>query len=148
MRKILVTFIPGLIGSVVGGFLGYVLVVALWKQGFYTVVLPGALAGLGCGLCSWTNSTIRGILCALEAAAFGLVTEWLVMYGPHEPSLENFIGFINQFNREPWVTDLMLGLGVFLAFWWGREATFPWRDRFASVESKPSTKPDQSVIDE
>jgi hypothetical protein len=148
MRKILVTFIPGLIGGLVGGFLGYYLVGALWKQGFYTVVLPGALAGLGCGLCSWTNSTTRGLICALEAAAFGLVTEWLVMYGPRESSLENFVGFIRQFDREPWVTDLMLGIGVFLGFWWGREATFPWRHRFGSAEGKDPAKADRPVIDE
>jgi hypothetical protein len=148
MRKILIDFVPGLVGSLVGGFLGYFLVEWLRRQGFYTIVLPGALAGLGCGLFSVTSSRVRGILCALEAAAFGLISEWLIMYGPKEKTLDNFLGFLAQFKNEPLITPLMLALGVFLGYWWGREATFPWRHRFASFESKPSSRAGLRVNDE
>lgn len=141
MRKILIDFVPGLVGSVIGGLLGYFLVDWLRRQGFYTIVLPGALAGLGCGFFSLTHSKARGVLCALEAAAFGLVTEWLVMYGPKEKTLDNFLGFLAQFQNEPWVTIVMLALGVFLGFWWGRETTNPWRHRLAPDEAKATSRP-------
>ena len=132
MRKILATFVPGLVGSLLGGLLGYFLVDWLRRQGFYTIVLPGALAGLGCGVCSWTHSRARGVLCAIEAAAFGLVSEWLLMYGPHEPTFGNFLGFLGKFDKQPLITPIMLGIGVFLGYYWGREATFPWRHRLAA----------------
>ena len=48
----------GLGGAVVGAFLGYLLFVAIAGQGFYAIVLPGALAGVGCGAC-WTESQIQ-----------------------------------------------------------------------------------------
>ncbi len=145
MRKILATFVPGLIGSILGGLLGYFAVDWLRQQGFYTIVLPGALAGLGCGVFSWTHSRIRGVIVAVEAAAFGLVSEWLLMYGPREKTLDNFLGFLGQFNKEPLITPIMLGIGVFLGFWWGREATFPWKHRLATMGDRPAAKADSTA---
>ena len=50
MRKVLVEYVPGLVGGVVGGMAGYFVFAWLSRQGFWAPVLPGALAGLGCGL--------------------------------------------------------------------------------------------------
>jgi len=52
----IVGFVLGLAGAVVGAFLGYLLFVAIAGQGFYAIVLPGALAGVGCGALSGRKS--------------------------------------------------------------------------------------------
>ena len=51
-----VGFVLGLGGAVAGAFLGYLLFVAIAGQGFYAIVLPGALAGVGCGALSGRKS--------------------------------------------------------------------------------------------
>ncbi len=135
MRKLLIDFVLGLIAGVVGGIAGYFVVYWISRQGFYAPVLPGALAGLACGLASRTDSILRGILCAVEAAILGLVTEWLIFYRPAETTVANFQGFLTQFPQEPMVTKLLLALGVFLGFWWGRECTL--RSRLIRPETKP-----------
>ena len=84
MRKLLIEFVPGLVGGVVGGIAGYFLFGWLLRYGLFAPVLPGALAGLGCGLLSRTDSTIRGILCAVLALVMGVVSEWILMIPPFE----------------------------------------------------------------
>jgi fructose-specific phosphotransferase system IIC component len=138
MRKLLIDFVPGLIGGVVGGIAGYFLVYWISQQGFYAPVLPGALAGLGCGLASRTDSLPRGIACAVLAVIVGLITEWLVFYRPVETTFANFQGFLTQFPKEPMVTKLLLGLGVFLGFWWGRECTL--RSRLNRPQAKTTAE--------
>jgi hypothetical protein len=137
MRKVLVEYVPGLVGGLMGGLLGYFIVYWIRQQGFYAPVIPGALAGLGCGLLSRTNSNIRGVLCALEAVAAGLLTEWLVFFLPREKSFESFLGFVGQLKDEPKITQILLTLGVFLGFWWGREATL----RGRMIRPEPQSKP-------
>src|SRR5690242_13513243 len=66
----------GLIGAVVGGVLGYYTFRWIYHQGFYGMMIPGALVGLGCGLLAQHVSPIRGVVCALAALALGLFTEW------------------------------------------------------------------------
>jgi fructose-specific phosphotransferase system IIC component len=147
MRKILVTFIPGLVAGCVGGVIGFFVFDWIRQQGFFAPVIPGALAGLACGFCSVDHSKVRGILCALIAFAAGMTSYWLRFSPPFETdgSLLDLIKNCYQLNP---VTQIMLALGTVLGFWWGRETTSPLRHRFASVASKPLTKPDQSVIDE
>jgi hypothetical protein len=120
---------------VVGGIVGYFLVEWISRQGLYAPVLPGALAGLGCGLASRTDSNVRGILCAIEATILGLITQWLVIYGPAEISFANFQGFLTRLPHQPPITLLLLALGVFLGFWWGRECTL--RSRLIRSKAKP-----------
>ena len=135
MRKVLIEYVPALIGGVVGGVVGYIIVYWIRQQGFYAPVLPGALAGLGCGLLARTDSNARGVLCAVEALILGLVTEWLVFYQPRDKTFANFQGFLGQLPQEPMVTKLLLGLGVFLGFWWGRECSL--RGRLIRPTPKP-----------
>lgn len=135
MGKWLIESVPGLVAGVVGGIAGYFVVSWISQQGFYAPVLPGALAGLACGLASRTDSIPRGILCAVEAAVLGLISEWLVFYRPVETTFANFQGFLTQFPNEPMITKLLLALGVFLGFWWGRECTL--RSRLIRPETRP-----------
>ena len=135
MRKILVDFVPGLLGGLVGGVLGYFIFGWLLRYGLWAPVIPGAAAGLCCGLLSITHSVARGALCAVEALVIGVVSNWLLLNPPFETdgSLKDYSTKLFQL---PPPTLLMLALGIFLGFWWGRESTFPWRHRFASVTSR------------
>jgi hypothetical protein len=138
MRKLLIEFVPGLVAGIVGGIAGYFIVYWIRRQGFYAPVLPGALTGLACGLASRTDSNLRGILCAVEAAIIGLLTEWSVYDPTFEMDLANFQGFLARFPKQPPITFLLLGLGVFLGFWWGRECTI--RSRLNRRETRPIAK--------
>jgi hypothetical protein len=128
MRKILVDFVPGLLGGLVGGVVGYFLFKYLLGYGLWAPVIPGAFAGLGCGLFSITNSTARGVLCAIQALCIGVVSNWLQLNPPFETdgSLRDYATKVFQL---PPPTLFMLALGIFLGFWWGRETTNPWRNR-------------------
>jgi hypothetical protein len=128
MKKILLTFVPGLIGGAVGGYLGSLIFKWIWNQGLYAPVIPGALAGLLCGFCSINNSKIRGVLCSLIALMSGLLTEWKYTNPPVKT--DSFVDFVAHFHEQIPLTLILVGLGTFLGFWWGRETTFPWRHRF------------------
>jgi len=129
MRKLLIVFVPGLVGASVGGALGYWIEDWIRYQGFYAAVIPGALAGLVCGFLSLDHSRIRGVLCALIALGSGIITEWK-LFSPPVKTDGTLLDFIAHFHQETPITLIMIGLGTFLGFWWGRESTFPWRGRF------------------
>jgi hypothetical protein len=133
MRKVLIDFAPGLIGGVVGGVAGYFVFGWLLKYGLFAPVFPGALTGLACGLLSRTDSVARGLLCAVEALVIGVVSEWVLMSPPFETdgTLKDYVTKIHQL---PLPTLLMLALGVFLGFWWGKECT--WRGRLDRQEPR------------
>jgi hypothetical protein len=142
MLRVLLRFVPGLLAACLGGVAGYFLTLWISQKGFYAPVFPGALAGLACGFCSVDHSKVRGVLCALIALAAGVLSYWLLFSPPFETdgSLSDLVAHAHQLNP---VTQIMLVLGALLGFWWGRESTCPWRDRFAST-----AKPDRPLIDE
>ena len=145
--KVLVTFVPGLVGACVGGVIGYY--VALWisRQGFFAPVIPGAFAGLACGFCSFDHSKIRGILCALIAFAAGIISYWKTFSPPFETD-GTLLDLVAQCHHLQPLTQILLVLGTFLGFWWGRETTNPWRYRFASDGGKVTSKPEPPFTDE
>ena len=65
-----------LIGAAAGGAIGFFAFGWLLRQGYYAMVLPGAMVGIGCGLLSRRDSLVRGILCGLAGLALGLFCEW------------------------------------------------------------------------
>ncbi len=122
MRKFLLEFVPGLIGGLIGGVVGYFAFQWLLGYGLFAPILPGALTGLGCGLLSRTDSTRRGILCAIEAAVIGAVSYRRLMNPPFETD-GTYWDFATKIHKLPPPTLLMLGFGVVLGFWWGRECS-------------------------
>ena len=66
----------GVAGAIAGSLLGYFAFFLLVRQGFYAMVLPGTLVGLGCGLLSGIKSHVLGIASGLLAALLGIFTEW------------------------------------------------------------------------
>jgi hypothetical protein len=129
MRKILIDFVPGLVGAALAGVAGFFIVSWISQQGYYAPVIPGALAGLACGFLSVTDSKIRGILCLLIAGMSGLVAQWKLLMRRFETD-GSFLDFLAHLHTETPITLIMIALGTFLGFWWGRESTCPWRDRF------------------
>src|SRR5690349_13455261 len=64
-----------LIGAVAGGLVGYFGFLWIARQGFYALVLPGGLLGIGASL-SPNRSTASCITCGVLALALGLLAEW------------------------------------------------------------------------
>jgi hypothetical protein len=131
MRHFFLDYIPGLLGAALGSVAGFYLVSWVsWRYGLYAPVVPGAFAGLACGFLSIRDSRIRGILCSLIALAASLVTQWKVL--ARNADIDHAFGtFLTHLHTESPVTLVMLAIGTFLGYWWGRETTFPWRDRFS-----------------
>ena len=107
----------GIGGGVVGAVLGYFLFVALAGQGFYAIVLPGALAGLGCGALSGRKSNLLGIICVIIALIAGILSEWRMAPFLADRSLRYFLAHLHQLRG---FTHFLILLGGFCAFWFGR----------------------------
>jgi hypothetical protein len=109
------------IGAVLGGALGYAAFFWIARQGFYALILPGALLGMGCGLLSQHRSSLRGVLCGLAAVALGLYTEW-----KFEPFVadERFGYLLTHVFQLRGLTQIMIIVGGVLAFWMGKDSDF------------------------
>ncbi len=64
----------GLVGAIGGGALGYFVFFLLTREGFYGMMLPGALVGIGCGARSGCQSNVLGLVCCVLACALGIFT--------------------------------------------------------------------------
>jgi hypothetical protein len=119
MPRRVLDVILGLIGAAVGGALGYAAYVWILGQGFYAVILPGAFVGLGGGLLSRERSALRGAFLGLAALALGLFADW--KFFPFAAD-ESFTFFLTHILDKAPVKLLMIALGTFFGFWWGRDA--------------------------
>lgn len=108
----------GLIGAVGGGVVGYFAFVWIWRQGFYAGALPGAMVGIGCGLLAQGGSRVRGILCGLAGLGLGIYSDWC-QSPPFkaDPGLGYYVVHLYQVEL---VTLILIGLGGFLSYWFGR----------------------------
>jgi hypothetical protein len=111
----------GLVGAVVGGVIGYYIFLWMVDQGFYGLMIPGALLGLGCGLLSQHVSHPRGVLCALAAIFLGMFAEWHFKWFVPDDS---FGYLVTHFHQKQQLTLIMLALGAFFAYWLGKDAGF------------------------
>ena len=107
----------GLAGGVGGGVLGYLLFMWIAGQGFYAIVLPGALVGIGCGTLSRRKSTGLGIACAALGLAAGIFAEW--RFAPFAAD-ERLSYFLTHFHKNSGVTLVLIAIGAICAFYFGR----------------------------
>jgi hypothetical protein len=107
----------GLFGAALGGALGYLAFGWLLKQGFYALMLPGVLLGVGCGLALKRRSLPLAIVCGVAALALGLFAEW-----KHAPFVRDgtFAYFIAHLQDLRPFTLLLLALGAVGGFWFAR----------------------------
>jgi len=113
--------LAGLAGALAGGALGYFAFLWIARQGFYALMLPGGLAGLGAGLFVRDRSLLRGVLCGLFALGLGLFAEWRFAPFIRDPGLGYFLAHVGDLRP---ITLLMIAGGAVLGYWLalGRES--------------------------
>jgi len=104
----------GILGGAVLGCLAFHFAV---MAGFYAMVAPGALIGLGCGAQSKAISTALGIAAAISGLALGLLLEWHYFPFLKDDSLGYFLANLRDLKTGTWV---MILAGSGLAFFFGR----------------------------
>lgn len=114
---VLTSWILGLCGAGVGAAFGSLVFVWLMRYGFYGLAAPGWLMGIACGFASRRGSWLLGVVCAALAVPVALLLEWKYRPFIADPSLSYFLRNLHDLTPVTW---LMLGLGTFLAFWFGR----------------------------
>lgn len=103
----------GLTGAVLGGTLGYFGFFWIASQGFYALMLPAGLLGLGASLGARGRSQPLAILCGVMGLGLTLYTEW--RYAPFRVD-ESFLYFITHVHRLKPITLLMTAVGTFLSY--------------------------------
>jgi len=118
--QLLVLF-RGIAGGAVGGVVGYFLFRWMLTKGFYALVLPGALLGLGAGLAARARSLPLGVVCGVAGLVLTVFTEWCRPGGPFkaDPSFLYFVTHLHQLDGGV-VTYVMMGLGAACAYWFGQ----------------------------
>ena len=104
----------GLAGAAVGGVIGYFAAVWIVHQGFYAMMIPGALLGWGGGVLVKNRSVPRAAVCGVAALALGLFTDWRVERFTADASLSYYLAHIHQL--QP-ITLLMIAAGGAFGFW-------------------------------
>jgi hypothetical protein len=100
-------------GAVVGGILGFFAFGWVLSQGFYGLILPGGLLGLGAAI-GRPRSIALAVAFGLAALALGLFTEW--WYFPFKKD-EGFAYFLMHIPQLKPLTLLMIAAGGVLGFW-------------------------------
>ncbi|MDR3618839.1 MAG: hypothetical protein P4L85_05765 [Paludisphaera borealis] len=108
----------GLVGATLGAILGYYTFLWIYHRGFYGMMIPGAMLGLGCGFLARHPSTPRGVACAVAALGLGVFIEWWLFPFENHPSLGYFLSKISHLNT---VTLLMIPGGAFFAYLFGKD---------------------------
>ena len=122
VRQPALTIIRGVAGAVAGAVAGFYAFQWMASHGFYAMVLPGALMGLGCGYASGRQSTVLGGICAVAAIPLGLFCEAIVMPFVADNSFGFFFSNLGELSPVTW---LMIVGGAIMSFWFGVG-----RDRF------------------
>ncbi len=109
MKETLVT----LSGAAIGGTLGFFAYSWLLTQGYYGMILPGGLLGMGAAF-GRPRSVGLAIACGLAALSLGLFAEWHSF--PFQRG-ESFTDFISHIFDKDKTTILMISIGGLLGFW-------------------------------
>jgi hypothetical protein len=112
----------GILGAGAGGLLGYFAFFWIARQGFYALMLPGGLVGLGGGLLARDRSRLRATICGLVALALGVFTEWRFAPFIKDASLGYFLAHLHELRP---ISLLMIAVGGAFGYWLalGRERT-------------------------
>jgi hypothetical protein len=100
-------------GAILGGLVGHFAFGWLLSHGFYGLVLPGGLLGMGAGIAR-SRLLWPAIVCGVMALALGLFTEW--RFFPFKAD-DSFGYFMSHAHRLSSVTLLMLAAGTAIGFW-------------------------------
>ncbi len=117
MKTRLVNLLLALVGAFGGGLVGYHLFFWIAGYGFYALILPGTLLGLGGGALCRKKSRAGGVLCGVLALGLGVYTEW--RFAPFAAD-DSFSFFITHLHELTPVTQLMIAVGGLFAYWFGQ----------------------------
>jgi len=135
----LVNWLLGLVGAVGGAAIGYFGFFVLERQGFYGLILPGSLLGLGCGALSGGKSNALGIVCGVLGALVGIFTEW--RFDPFMVN-DSFGYFITHLHERQSTTLVLMAAGGFFGYWFGRgRAGGVWPRRSKPVAAEAQRPP-------
>jgi hypothetical protein len=109
--------VRGIVGAVIGGAIGYLVFRWLAKSGFYGMIIPGAMLGLGAGLAARGQSVTLGILSAAAALVLSVIAEWSLFPFVRDGSLFYFVTHVHTL---PAIKLIMMAIGVGLAYWLGQ----------------------------
>jgi hypothetical protein len=104
----------GILGAVAGGVLGYFAFLWIARQGFYALMLPGGLVGVGGGLLVRDRSPLRATICCVLALGLGVFAEWSFAPFIKDASLGYFLGHLHELRP---ITLLMIVAGGAIAYW-------------------------------
>jgi hypothetical protein len=107
----------GLAGGLAGGVLGHLGFLWIARQGYYAMILPGALTGIACGLAARRKSNFLGAACVVIAAFASIYSEWKFAPFDKDESLGFFLLHLHHLKQ---VNLLMMLIGLVLAFYFGR----------------------------
>jgi hypothetical protein len=102
-----------LLGAGIGGCLGYLGFFWIVHQGFYGLILPGGLLGMGAGIVK-TRSKYISVVCGFLAFALGCFTEWRFAPFAADASLGYFVLHVHELRS---ITLMMIAAGTLLGFW-------------------------------
>jgi hypothetical protein len=102
-----------LAGAVIGGAIGYFAFFWIARQGFYGIILPGGLLGLGAGIVK-NHSRWVAVVCGALAAMLGLITEWQFRPFIKDETLTYFLAHL--YELQP-ITLLLIALGGLIGFY-------------------------------
>ena len=114
--SVVVSNLLGTVGAIAGGILGFLVCQWIAEQGFYGMMIPGALMGFGCGLLARHKSEIRGILCGLAAFALGLFSEAWIFPFSKDHGFGYFFEHLGDLRPISWVMFIVgAGIAYYLA---------------------------------
>lgn len=119
-----------LAGASVGGAVGYFAFFWIVTQGFYGLILPGSLLGVGAFIAQ-NRSTKLAVVCGILGTALGFFTEWKFSPFIKDESLSYFLLHVHELKP---VTLLMIGLGGVMGFW------IPYRRNDQTEHRNPSPR--------
>ena len=126
--------------ALAGGLAGHFAFLWIARQGFYAIILPGALIGLAGGWFgqkqTMTFGMVFGIACAVLALIAGIVSEWRLR--PFRAD-DSFGYFITHLQLLPPITLIMIAIGAVFAFWFAATGR---RRAPASEPVSPSATPE------
>lgn len=111
-----------LAGALAGGILGYFLFLWIARHGFYALMLPGGLVGVGGAIFAKHRSIPRGVLCGIIALVTGLFCEWRFERFIEDDSFGYWVTHLHKLSP---ITLLMIAGGAVFGYWFsvGREGT-------------------------
>jgi len=98
----------------VGGAVGYFLFIWLKNHGFYALILPGALLGIGAGYAARVRSLPLAVICGIAGFALSVFTDWKFEPFTDDNSLQYFVMHLYKLDT---VTQIMMAIGTFCSFY-------------------------------